>query len=74
MAPAAVMVNILGERNGPTRLKGLEKALKIEETAVHIYGKSPTKIDRKLGHINSLGKTVKLARARANQARKLIDI
>lgn len=74
VAPAAVMVNILGERNGPTRIKGLDKALKVSKTAVHIYGKSPTKVDRKLGHINSLGKSVRQARRRARKARKLIDI
>lgn len=74
LAPACVMVNILGERNGPTRLKGLDKALAVPGVAVHIYGKSPTKVDRKMGHINAIGSTIKQARDRARKARKLINI
>lgn len=73
-APAAVMVNILGEHNRPTILNGLDSALSIPEVSVHVYGKSPTKIDRKMGHINATGKTVKQARARANKARKVLEI
>jgi 5-(carboxyamino)imidazole ribonucleotide synthase len=73
-SPCAVMVNILGEQNGPTHLKGLNKALAIPGVSVHIYGKSPTKVDRKMGHINAIGSTIKQARDRARKARKLIDI
>lgn len=74
IVPAAVMINILGERNGPTRVSGLEKALEIQETAVHIYGKSPTKVDRKMGHITATGKTLSQARKRARLARKHLTI
>jgi phosphoribosylaminoimidazole carboxylase PurK protein len=72
--PAAVMVNILGERDGPTEVKGLEEAQKIPGVTVHLYGKSPTKIDRKMGHITAVGDTLQEARKRAEQARKLIDV
>jgi phosphoribosylaminoimidazole carboxylase PurK protein len=72
--PAAVMINILGERDGPTEVKGLEEAKAIPATAVHLYGKSPTKIDRKMGHITATGATIEEARERAEQARKLIDV
>lgn len=74
MAPAAVMINILGERNGNTKLKGVEKSLAVPETAIHIYGKSPTKIDRKMGHITSLGSNRNQAKKRAEKARKVMDI
>lgn len=74
VVPAAVMINILGERDGPTILEGLGKALSIPETSVHLYGKSPTKIDRKMGHITSTGKTIDQARERAEMARKEISI
>jgi len=74
VVPAAVMINILGERDGPTKLEGLAKALSIPETSVHFYGKSPTKIDRKMGHITSTGKTIEEARERARAARKAISI
>lgn len=72
--PAAVMVNILGERDGPTEVKGLDKASDIPGVTVHLYGKSPTKVDRKMGHITATGPTVKEARERAEKARKLIDV
>lgn len=74
IVPAAVMVNILGERNGPVELKGLEQASADPHTTVHIYGKSPTKVDRKMGHITATGETVAEARRRAEQARAAISI
>ncbi len=74
VVPAAVMINILGERDGPTVFTGLANALSVPETSVHMYGKSPTKVDRKMGHITSTGKTIDEARQRANDARKVISI
>lgn len=72
--PAAAMVNILGERDGETTVTGLDKALGVPETAVHLYGKSPTKIDRKMGHITSTGDTIDSARQRARRARKHLSV
>ncbi len=72
--PAAVMINILGERDGETEVIGLEEAEAVPETYVHLYGKSPTKVDRKMGHITSTGNTIAEAQARARQARKRITI
>jgi phosphoribosylaminoimidazole carboxylase PurK protein len=72
--PAAVMVNILGERDGPTEVKGLAEAQKIPGVTVHLYGKSPTKVDRKMGHITAVADTLETAREHAEQARKLIDV
>ena len=72
--PAAVMVNILGERDGPVELNGVEEAEKIDGVSVYIYGKSPTKIDRKMGHINAIGDTIEAAREKALKARRMISI
>jgi 5-(carboxyamino)imidazole ribonucleotide synthase len=74
VVPAAVMINILGERSGSTKLSGLGKVLSFPHTSVHIYGKSPTKIDRKMGHITATGKTLSEARKRARLARKQLTI
>lgn len=74
ITPAAVMINILGERNGPTRIKGLNNLLDIAHVSVHIYGKSPTKVDRKMGHITATGQTLSQARNRARKARQNISI
>jgi 5-(carboxyamino)imidazole ribonucleotide synthase len=71
---SAVMVNILGERNGPTEIRGLKDALAIPEVSVHLYGKSPTKIDRKMGHITATGKDTQTARKRAQRARRRISV
>jgi phosphoribosylaminoimidazole carboxylase PurK protein len=74
VVPAAVMVNILGQRNGITTISGLEEVQAMPDTAVHLYGKSPTKIDRKMGHITAIGATLGEARERAERARELIGI
>ena len=74
IVPAAVMVNILGEHDRPTIIKGLDEALSIPSTNVHLYGKSPTKIDRKMGHITSTGKDLGEARERARKARKSMSV
>ncbi|MFI5270462.1 MAG: 5-(carboxyamino)imidazole ribonucleotide synthase [Candidatus Saccharimonadales bacterium] len=74
IVPAAVMINILGERNGPTQITGVAEAEQIPGVTVHMYGKSPTKIDRKMGHITATGKTLNEARNKAKQARALIGI
>jgi 5-(carboxyamino)imidazole ribonucleotide synthase len=72
--PAAVMVNILGEHDGPTRVQGLDEAQAVPGVTVNLYGKSPTKIDRKMGHITAVADSLPEARRHAEQARKLIDI
>jgi 5-(carboxyamino)imidazole ribonucleotide synthase len=73
-ATAAVMINILGEGNHPAEVKGLAEALDIPGVHVHLYGKSPTKIDRKMGHITAVGQTISEARERAREARRLLSI
>ena len=74
IVPAADMINILGERNGETIVSGLEQVHAIPDTAIHLYGKSPTKIDRKMGHITATGDTIQEAHDRAQSARALIGI
>ena len=71
---AAVMINVLGERNGETLNQGVEEATKIPGTFTHLYGKSPTKIDRKMGHITALADDLETAFKNARDARKLIEI
>jgi len=73
VAPAAVMINILGERDGPTAVNGQEQAEALG-AAVHFYGKSPTKVDRKMGHLTVTGPDLKTARQQAEAARKIITV
>lgn len=72
--PAAVMVNILGERQGPALITGLEDALIVPNLSVHIYGKADTKPERKMGHLTAWANTLDGARANAILARRLISI
>lgn len=72
--PAAVMVNILGERQGEARVDGLEKAFSLSGVSVHIYGKKETRPERKMGHITVIDKTVEKAFKKAILARKYITI
>lgn len=70
----AVMINILGERNGAVQLQGEEKVLKIKNAYLHIYGKQLTAPGRKMGHITVLGDDADEALSTAIKCRKNIDI
>jgi len=74
IVPAAVMVNILGERTGEAKVFGLEKLLALPYTSVHIYGKRETRIERKMGHITVIGESLPEILKRAQLARKYITI
>lgn len=69
ITPAAVMINILGNRNEPLRRDGLERVLNLPDTHPHFYGKNPRPA-RKVGHITVLASSVKEAEKRALLARK----
>jgi len=74
LVPAAVMINILGERLGPVDVKGMDKVLAIPGAYIHIYGKKDTKPERKMGHITVIGDDIKKVYNNAVKARKLISI
>lgn len=74
LVPASVMINILGERNGRVEITGMDECLAIPGVSVHLYGKGPTKIDRKMGHITAIGSSLSQARARARKARRSLSI
>lgn len=74
LKPAASMINILGERDGETLNTGIEEASSMPNVFVHTYGKSPTKVDRKMGHINVIGDTVEMTRKIAIEARSKVEV
>jgi 5-(carboxyamino)imidazole ribonucleotide synthase len=74
VAPAAVMVNLLGTRTGPARADGLADALAIPGAHVHIYGKLASRIGRKMGHVTALGATIAEAEATARTAADAITL
>ncbi|QQS18127.1 5-(carboxyamino)imidazole ribonucleotide synthase [Candidatus Saccharibacteria bacterium] len=74
LVPAAVMINVLGERDGETQVKGTSDVLAIPGASLHLYGKSPTKVDRKMGHITVTGLDLQTVRENAVKARGLLSI
>ncbi len=72
---SAVMVNILGEKDGQASLGGEEEARKIADSVnIHIYGKMETRKERKMGHITVLSDSLEEAEKTALNARKSISI
>jgi 5-(carboxyamino)imidazole ribonucleotide synthase len=72
---AAVMVNVLGEREGtPPDASGLPEALAVQGAHVHAYGKPDVRPGRKMGHVTALGPTRSDARRRAEQAAEAIRL
>jgi len=72
--PVAVMVNILGQREGKAEIKGLDKVEKMKGVFVHIYGKAQTKHQRKMGHVTVVGKSLKDCLVNARKARRMLSI
>lgn len=72
--PAAVMINILGERKGPVEIKGLSEVLKTPNVFVHIYGKAETKLERKMGHMTVIGQDVTKLKKTAQKLRAKLSI
>jgi len=57
--PYAVMINLLGKRNGVGILQNYNDALSDKEIHLHIYGKEKSRIGRKMGHITITGTNFK---------------
>ena len=71
--PAACMINVLGQTNGPASVGTLPDALDVPGVAVHLYGKTQSRAGRKMGHVTALGTDAEEVRARAEEtARRLI--
>ena len=67
-APAAVMVNVIGQREGPAQPDCLASALAVEGVGVHVYGKPDVRPGRKIGHVTALGTDPEAIRSRAEDA------
>jgi 5-(carboxyamino)imidazole ribonucleotide synthase len=73
VAPAAVMINLLGGGDGSGAPRGLEEALQVEGAHTHIYGKSRSAKGRKMGHVTALGSNMDEALAKARRAAEAIQ-
>ncbi|MGM0706068.1 MAG: 5-(carboxyamino)imidazole ribonucleotide synthase [Bacteroidota bacterium] len=73
VAPHAVMINVLGQREGtPPHATGWRQALQVPGAHVHIYGKPEVRTHRKMGHVTALGTTAEAARSTAENAAERI--
>ena len=73
-APAAVMVNLLGRRDGPVGPDALRAALDVPGAHLHLYGKRESRVGRKMGHVTALGATLAEAEELALRAADLVDV
>lgn len=65
--PVAVMVNLLGTREGPSD-PNVADALTVPGTHLHLYDKAQNRVRRKMGHVTALGTTIEDALMRARKA------
>lgn len=72
--PAAVMLNILGKRNGPAEPKGFENILSESGAFVHLYGKHETRVGRKMGHVTVVADTLEDAHRKTEKIRAHVSI
>jgi 5-(carboxyamino)imidazole ribonucleotide synthase len=73
LAPAAVMVNLLGAGKGSGAPQGIAKTLAIPGAHIHVYGKAVSVPGRKMGHVTALGKTMEEALGISRRAAELIQ-
>lgn len=71
---AAVMVNLLGEREGRVDAAAIARALAIPGVAVHLYGKREVRPRRKMGHITAIGDDLVRLREAAERAAEAIHL
>ncbi|MFO1478090.1 MAG: 5-(carboxyamino)imidazole ribonucleotide synthase [Verrucomicrobiota bacterium] len=72
VAPAAVMVNLLGAKKGAGTPNGLETALRLSGARLHLYAKVMSGPGRKMGHVTALRESVEEALAVAERAAREI--
>lgn len=72
--PAAVMVNLLGQRSGIARPGGASQALLEPGAHVHMYNKREVRPGRKMGHITALGESVAEAEAIVLRAAARVEL
>lgn len=68
IVPAAVMINLLGQRNGSGIPDSPIDALRHGHAWLHLYGKKDCRVGRKMGHITAVGATLEEALEKARSA------
>jgi 5-(carboxyamino)imidazole ribonucleotide synthase len=68
IVPAAVMINLLGIRDGVGVPENVEELLRHRNVFLHLYNKKSSRSGRKMGHITSIADTQNEARTIAKSA------
>ncbi|MDZ7777008.1 MAG: 5-(carboxyamino)imidazole ribonucleotide synthase [Bacteroidales bacterium] len=73
---AAVMVNLVGEKNhqGAVKYQNIEDIMAMPGVIPHIYGKKETRPFRKMGHVTIINKDVNQARNIAEKVKNIIRV
>ncbi len=73
---ASSLVNLVGAPgfSGPAIYEGLEEVLKMENTFVHLYGKTETKPGRKMGHVTILSNEPQELMFRAQKVKNCMTV
>ncbi|MFW5748268.1 MAG: 5-(carboxyamino)imidazole ribonucleotide synthase [Chloroflexota bacterium] len=74
VAPAAVMVNVLGSFTGPAPTDAARAALAEPGAHVHVYAKRDVRVGRKMGHVTVLADTLDGAEAAARRAAQAVAL
>jgi len=72
--PYAVMINLLGKKEGQGIVENYREALNNENVHLHIYGKEKSRPGRKMGHITLLGNTLPATLSMSKQIEQKIII
>jgi 5-(carboxyamino)imidazole ribonucleotide synthase len=72
IAPAACMVNLLGQRDGSGVPENIAELLRHNKVWLHLYNKKQSRIGRKMGHITAVGSNREEACSRARSAASAI--
>jgi len=72
----AIMINLVGElgHEGKVVYEGIKEAMLIENTKLHLYGKSKTKPNRKMGHATVLDSNLENALKKAKKIKELVKV
>lgn len=73
ITPAAVMINLLGQRDGIGVPDRISEVLLHRKISLHLYNKKQSRIGRKMGHITALGNNQQEARTLAKSAADAVE-
>lgn len=72
--PAVAMINLLGTHERPAEADHISKALETENGHLHVYGKTDSKVGRKMAHYTLLGENLEETYKKALHVTKNIEI